>query len=165
MSLYKQWDKYGEDTKSEEQYREVVEDYLMREKDVYQHILSDADEIIEGKISDLGKQFKMNEVEFVGFVDGINDSLKNKYELDTLTGDTVVRFEIDFKKLFWNMLDAKAKWLYELEQWDDILSLEERKAIRKDFNSSKTIVKDRKIGRNEPCTCGSGRKYKQCCGR
>ena len=22
-----------------------------------------------------------------------------------------------------------------------------------------------KVGRNEPCTCGSGRKYKKCCGR
>ena len=24
---------------------------------------------------------------------------------------------------------------------------------------------DRKVGRNEPCPCGSGKKYKQCCGR
>ena len=23
----------------------------------------------------------------------------------------------------------------------------------------------KKIGRNDPCPCGSGRKYKQCCGR
>lgn len=29
----------------------------------------------------------------------------------------------------------------------------------------KTIVKSRKIGRNEPCPCGSGKKYKQCCGK
>jgi preprotein translocase subunit SecA len=27
-----------------------------------------------------------------------------------------------------------------------------------------TVVKDRKIGRNEPCICGSGKKYKKCCG-
>lgn len=27
-----------------------------------------------------------------------------------------------------------------------------------------TIVKDRKIGRNDPCICGSGKKYKKCCG-
>ena len=26
-----------------------------------------------------------------------------------------------------------------------------------------TIVKDKKIGRNEPCLCGSGKKYKRCC--
>ena len=26
-----------------------------------------------------------------------------------------------------------------------------------------TIVKDKKVGRNEPCPCGSGKKYKRCC--
>lgn len=30
--------------------------------------------------------------------------------------------------------------------------------------SKTTIVKDKKIGRNEPCPCGSGKKYKKCCG-
>ena len=27
-----------------------------------------------------------------------------------------------------------------------------------------TVVKGKKIGRNDPCICGSGRKYKKCCG-
>jgi preprotein translocase subunit SecA len=26
------------------------------------------------------------------------------------------------------------------------------------------VVKGRKVDRNEPCPCGSGRKYKKCCG-
>ena len=26
------------------------------------------------------------------------------------------------------------------------------------------IKKDKKVGRNEPCPCGSGKKYKKCCG-
>jgi len=31
---------------------------------------------------------------------------------------------------------------------------------------SKTFVREgRKVGRNEPCPCGSGKKYKQCCGK
>jgi len=29
----------------------------------------------------------------------------------------------------------------------------------------KTKVSGKKIGRNEPCPCGSGKKYKHCCGR
>jgi len=29
-----------------------------------------------------------------------------------------------------------------------------------------TIVNDKpKVGRNDPCPCGSGKKYKHCCGR
>ena len=27
-----------------------------------------------------------------------------------------------------------------------------------------TVIKDKKIGRNDPCICGSGKKYKKCCG-
>jgi len=26
------------------------------------------------------------------------------------------------------------------------------------------LVKSEKIGRNDPCPCGSGKKYKKCCG-
>ena len=32
-------------------------------------------------------------------------------------------------------------------------------------NASKTVVKPKKVGRNDPCPCGSGKKYKHCCGR
>lgn len=31
--------------------------------------------------------------------------------------------------------------------------------------AKKTVVKEEKVGRNDPCPCGSGRKYKKCCGR
>ena len=33
-------------------------------------------------------------------------------------------------------------------------------------NSSVTVVRSgAKVGRNDPCPCGSGKKYKNCCGR
>ena len=28
----------------------------------------------------------------------------------------------------------------------------------------KVIAKSEKVGRNDPCPCGSGKKYKKCCG-
>jgi preprotein translocase subunit SecA len=31
-------------------------------------------------------------------------------------------------------------------------------------STSATVVRGAKIGRNDPCPCGSGRKYKKCCG-
>ena len=34
-----------------------------------------------------------------------------------------------------------------------------------DGGGRKPIVKEEKIGRNDPCPCGSGKKYKKCCGR
>jgi len=32
-------------------------------------------------------------------------------------------------------------------------------------DTPRTITKKKKIGRNDPCPCGSGKKYKNCCGR
>ena len=50
-----------------------------------------------------------------------------------------------------------------LEKKRRITTKSERKNIYK--NNGQTIVKGRKIGRNEPCPCGSGKKYKKCCGK
>lgn len=33
------------------------------------------------------------------------------------------------------------------------------------LNTPKPVKAEKKIGRNEPCPCGSGKKYKKCCGR
>ena len=39
------------------------------------------------------------------------------------------------------------------------------KTIHQHEVKNKPVVSDGKIGRNEPCPCGSGKKYKKCCGR
>lgn len=31
--------------------------------------------------------------------------------------------------------------------------------------NNQTAIKNKKPGRNEPCLCGSGKKYKKCCGK
>ena len=33
------------------------------------------------------------------------------------------------------------------------------------LSTNRTVVKKNKVGRNDPCPCGSGKKYKKCCGR
>ena len=38
-------------------------------------------------------------------------------------------------------------------------------SIEPDMPEPGPITADRKVGRNDPCPCGSGRKYKRCCGR
>ena len=79
--------------------------------------------------------------------------------------DTVESLAFDKEKLYKNMVDARAEWLYELPQWKDIYSEEELKRLYKEQRESRTVRKGKKIGRNDPCPCGSGKKYKQCCGR
>ncbi|MCM8802671.1 MAG: SEC-C metal-binding domain-containing protein [Candidatus Omnitrophica bacterium] len=36
---------------------------------------------------------------------------------------------------------------------------------KKESNNSSILIKKEKIGRNQPCPCGSGKKYKHCCGK
>ena len=82
-----------------------------------------------------------------------------------MNGDSVFSLDVDHEKLYFNMLDAQADYLYELPQWDAILTEEQRAQITKDYRKSKTVVKGPKVGRNDPCPCGSGKKYKNCCGK
>ena len=102
----------------------------------------------------------------VGFLDGINDSLKEANSIDEMEKDTKVKLDIDLEKLYYNMVECKAEWLYTLPQWNDILPEDKRKELYKKQKNSGTIHNEnRKVGRNDPCPCGSGKKYKQCCGR
>ena len=101
----------------------------------------------------------------VGFLDGINDSLKIQNPIETMDENTTVSLCFDKELLYKNMVDAKADWLYGLEEWNDILDADKQKKLYKEQKLSGTVFKDKKIGRNDPCPCGSGKKYKYCCGR
>ena len=64
------------------------------------------------------------------------------------------------------MVDAKATWLYSLPQWDGILTEEKRKELYHACKISGTVKREgRKVYPNDPCPCGSGKKYKKCCGK
>ena len=101
----------------------------------------------------------------MGFLDGIQTSINEPTDLDSVTSDTEISLDIDFEKLFFNMLKAEADYLFTLEEWDGIFSEEKRQEIATEYRRSRTVVKGKKIGRNDPCPCGSGKKYKHCCGK
>ena len=52
-----------------------------------------------------------------------------------------------------------------MEEWNAIFDEDTRKALYKEQKSSPTIVKEAKVYPNDPCPCGSGKKYKKCCGK
>jgi hypothetical protein len=141
------------------------DEYSKIEKGIYIEILSKHKEIVKTTIAELSKRHNGSEEFIMGFVDGINDSLNNQHELDTIEATTELTFDINLEKLYFNMLDAKAEYLFTLPQWDGIFSQEKRKEIEKEYKESKIVRNDSKIGRNDSCTCGSGKKYKKCCGK
>lgn len=166
MSLLTEWREfaYGHDDRTQEGQRFWV-DYFTQEKAVYEQILATPDEPVSGTVAELAERFNMELTYFVGYLDGINDSLKTPNPIEEMDENTVVSLDYDKEKLYYNMVGAKAEWLYELEQWDNLLTPERRKELYREQKSSTTIVKPPKIGRNDPCPCGSGKKYKFCHGK
>ncbi len=164
MSLLSQWTGIAEMERTPQENDAFWKEYFDIETQAYKKILARKEDFYDDKLSVIASEFDMTCVVFIGFMDGINTSLEKEYDLDKLKEGSKVSLKVDFKKLYYNMLEAKAKWLYTLDEWDDILSQEERKIIRDQWRKDKQAVSS-KIGRNEPCPCGSGKKYKKCCGQ
>lgn len=164
-TLFKQWQKLiGNQTK--ETFNEFWEEYSGAETKIYSDILDHPDEKMTGTIGQLAEKYDVRPVIFMGFLDGINESITAPNALEDLDEKSEVEVEIIPEKLFFNMLKADADYLYGLDQWNDILGEEKMAQIAKEYKQSRTVRRATpKIGRNDPCPCGSGKKYKHCCGR
>ena len=163
MSLYQEWvDIYEGQTN--ETFQKFWNEYSAAETKIYTELLSSPESKYEGVVKDKAAELDIDIKIFMGFLDGINDSLKESLDIENIEPDTQFSLDVDYEKLYFNMLDAKADYLYTLPQWDAILTEEKRAEITKAFKKSKTVVKEVRIGRNDPCPCGSGKKYKKCCG-
>lgn len=168
MALLKEWREYAysEEMQNSKEGQKLWENYFTLEKGIYEKLLANPSEIVEGTVQELADRYEVPLSMMVGFLDGINDSLKEANPIDEMEKDTQVKLDIDLEKLYYNMVECKAEWLYTLPQWNDILPEDKRKELYKKQKNSGTIHNEnRKVGRNDPCPCGSGKKYKQCCGR
>lgn len=166
MGLLKAWRDIAYSTEvTQKESDQFWSNYFIIEKGIYEQLLSEPDTAVEGTVKELAEKYDTEVMIIVGFLDGINESLKAENPIDDMTEDTKVSLAFDKEKLYYNMVAAKAEWLYELPQWDAILTPERRKELYKEQKASGTVVKGEKIGRNDPCPCGSGKKYKKCCGK
>lgn len=165
MKLLETWRHEAYEIEDKKEQEDFWDKYFAIEKEIYSEILDDPKESVKGSVAELAEKFNSSILHFTGFLDGINESLKEPLELEKIKENTNIEFSIDEEKLYYNMLEAEADWLYGLSQWDDILTREKRDNIEKEQRLSGTYVRgERKVGRNEPCPCGSGKKYKRCCG-
>jgi len=165
-TLYQQWQNIAYDeTADRSQLEKFWGTYFQIEKEIYEQLLSNPDEEVKGTVKELAEKYGQEVLTMVGFLDGIDESLKEPNPIETMDEDTVVSLAFDKEKLYKNMVAAKADWLYELPQWKEIYSEEELKKLYKEQKESTTIRKEKKIGRNDPCPCGSGKKYKKSCGK
>lgn len=165
-TLLEQWkDIAYDETADRGQLQNFWGSYFQIEKEIYEKLLSNPDEEVRGTVKELAERYGQDVMTMVGFLDGIDESLVVPNPIDTMDEDTVVNLVFDKEKLYKNMVAARADWLYELPQWKEIFSESELKKLYKEQKEFTTIRKGKKIGRNDPCPCGSGKKYKKCCGK
>ena len=91
-------------------------------------------------------------------------------ELGYVTGD----FMGKFMPLYCEYNNCTGKWALKGHTPDDIMKIEHPEMYEKmqhmhdsEKGPGKVVpfMADQRPGRNEPCSCGSGKKYKNCCGR
>ena len=166
MGLLQQWrdTAYSQQT-DKKVLQKFWKDYFMIEKGIYEKLLSEPDVKVKGTVKELAAKYEIPVMTMVGFLDGIDESLIVPNPIEEMDEDTEVNLIFDKEKLYKNMVDAKADWLYGLPMWDNIFDEDKKKALYREAKKANTVIKGKKVGRNDPCPCGSGKKYKFCCGK
>lgn len=118
--------------------------YFNIEKGIYEQLLSNPDEVVTGTVKELAEKYGQEVLTMVGFLDGINDSLKIPNPIETMDENTKVSLCFDKELLYKNMVDARADWLYELPQWDAIFTPEKRKELISSRRNQEQLSKQRK---------------------
>ncbi len=166
MALLEQWRAVAyNETVGRDKLQKLWAAYFTEEKNIYAELLKNPDEVVKGTVKELAEKYGVSVMSMTGFLDGINDSLVEQNPIEEMEEDTVVNLGFDKELLYKNMVAAEADWLYNLEEWNAIFDEETRKALYKEQKSSTTVVKGVKVYPNDPCPCGSGKKYKKCCGK
>ncbi len=132
-------------------------------------------EISEEKLREIERVVLLRAVDtkWMDHIDAM-DQLKQGIGLRAMGQEDPVRaYKAEGFDMFQDMIKRiqqdTVKYLYTFELEEKV----ERKRVAEITGTShgnrakngKTVVKDKKIGRNEPCPCGSGKKYKRCCGQ
>ncbi len=166
MTLLDKWKKMAyNENEDKNVLQKLWADYFEVEKGIYKKLLADPDNTVTGTVEELAEKYETDIMTMTGFLDGINDSLKKPNPIEEMDEKTKVSLDFDKELLYKNMVAAGADWLFGLEEWNDIFDADKQAALYKEQKQSQTVRHEGpKIGRNDPCPCGSGKKYKKCCG-
>jgi preprotein translocase subunit SecA len=159
----------------------TMEELLKLTRDEIREIITDkAVQIYEHKEAQVDAQV-MRELERVAllrtvdtkWIDHIDamDQLREGISLRAYgQKDPVQAYQIEgydmFQELIRNIKEDTVKFIYNV----NISNLPKREKVaepvvtNQEGGVKKPVVKEEKIGRNDPCPCGSGKKYKKCCG-
>ena len=144
--------------------KRVIEEYEDKIKDIPEEVSQEFEKVITLQVVD---NYWMEHINTMSHLrEGIH--LRGYAQEDPLRAYTMEGFD-----LFDSMLQKIDKdisiFLLKAEIRQNIERKENTKKITtndsEDKVEKKKPKKTKKVGRNDPCPCGSGRKYKQCCGK
>ncbi len=83
-------------------------------------------------------------------------SIKNMIDKDPSLKDRFIKIakQMEADGVDMTSVSAMRKWA----------KANQKKIRDQEYGTVKTVVKEKEPGRNDPCPCGSGKKYKKCCG-
>lgn len=166
MALLDNWHDYAYNNENAGEVKKIWENYFSKEKEIYKKLLSNVDEEVVGTVENLAQEFGMDTLYFIGFLEGINESIEKPNPVEKLKESSKVKIKIKPEDLYFNMVKNKANWLYELPEWDNILTKEKRTELYTKCKEEQIVRREGdKVYPNDPCPCGSGKKYKKCCGK
>jgi preprotein translocase subunit SecA len=153
--------------KSTDEVIQILEDKIIGEyenkiKDLPEEIVNDFEKVIALRVIDTHWMEHINTMDHLKEGIGLRSYAQN---------NPLVEYTNEGFQLFDEMLDTINREITKYLLKAEIKQNLERKEVVKPTGTNdskdkvKTTRKVEKIGRNEPCPCGSGKKYKNCCGR
>ena len=141
-------------------YELIVKDY--EDKMLETPVMNEFEKAISLRIIDSNWVEHMNAMEHLK--EGIG--LRGYGQTNPIQSYTMEGFEL-FDKMLMNIEETTSQFLLKAEVRQNT---ERVQTIKGNANDGKEKLKSKpkksvKIGRNDPCPCGSGKKYKQCCGK
>ena len=144
-------------------YNIVVDDYNKKLEDVPQEIQNDFEKSISLRIIDKNWMNQLDEMEALKEGVGLRGyAQSNPLQVYALEGfqmfdNMMATIEAEISNY---LLNAEVRQNIEREEVKNIKTNDGKEGVK-----SKPKKAEKKIGRNDPCPCGSGKKYKQCCGK
>ena len=142
----------------------VIKEYEDKIKDIPEEVTQEFEKVITLQVLD---NYWMEHINTMSHLrEGIH--LRGYAQEDPLRAYTMEGFDL-FDSMLQKIDKDVSIFLLKAEIRQNIERKEPAKKLltndSEDKVSKKQPVKKQKIGRNDPCPCGSGKKYKQCCGK
>ncbi|MBR3611297.1 MAG: preprotein translocase subunit SecA [Oscillospiraceae bacterium] len=111
------------------------------------------------------------DLKWMDHIDAMSDLKQGIHLRSYAQHDPVVEYRIEGFDMFDQMIEAIREDTVKMLMVVRVKAAPQREQVAVpietsgDGSVSATVEKKKKVGRNDPCPCGSGKKYKHCCGR